>query len=104
MAEGEGAVGRSGKPGYARPVPLKVLADRVSTQENLDRMREQYPDVGLPDKAELMTDDVAAFHTHQLHFRGVLVLDDDHILNMVVERPERGKPWVLNGHMKTDDE
>jgi len=99
LATGEVPVAVTGKPGYVRPVPLKQMASEVSTQDSLDRMREEYPDAGLPEKAELMTDDVAAFHLHHLHFLGLMIMDDDHILNLVVEKPERGKPWVLNGHL-----
>ena len=104
FATGEVPVAVTGKPGYVRPVPLKQMAADVSTQESLDRMREQYPEAGLPEKAQLMTDDVAAFHLHHLHFHGLLILDDDHILNLVVEKPERGKPWVLNGHLDVPED
>lgn len=99
IATGEVPIAVTGQPGYARPMPLKELAAGVSTQENLDRMREQFPDAGLPETAELMTDDAAAFSLHQLHFHGLLVMDNDHIMNMVVQKPERGKPWVLNGDL-----
>lgn len=104
LATGEVPIAVTGQPGYVRPIPLKEMAASVSTQENLDRMREQYPEAGLPERAELMTDDAAAFYLHELHFRGLLVMDDDHILNMVVERPERGKPWVLNGQLDLGDD
>ncbi|MFE1451973.1 hypothetical protein [Streptomyces olivaceoviridis] len=102
IASGEVPLAVTGKPGYVQPMPLKELAAGVSTQENLDRMREQYPEAGLPEKAELMTDDVAAFYLHELHFHGLLILDDDHVVNLVAEKPERGKPWVLNGHIELD--
>lgn len=104
LETGEVPVAVTGKPGYVQPVPLAEMAAAVSTQESLDRMREQYPEAGLPEKAELMTDDAAAFHLHHLHFYGLMILDDDHILNLVVERPERGKPWVLNGHLDIDED
>jgi hypothetical protein len=104
IATGEVPIAVTGKPGYVNPVPLKDMAAGVSTQENLDKMREQYPEAGLPEKAELMTDDAAAFYLHQLHFHGLLILDDDHVLNLVMERPERGKPWVLNGHVEIDED
>jgi hypothetical protein len=104
LATGEVPVAVTGKPGYVRPVPLKQMAADVSTQESLDRMREQYPEAGLPEKAELMTDDAAAFHLHHLHSLGLMILDDDHILNLVVEKPERGKPWVLNGHLDISED
>ncbi|CAL9667608.1 hypothetical protein SUDANB145_07241 (plasmid) [Streptomyces sp. enrichment culture] len=100
IAQGEVPIAVTGQPGYARPMPLKEIAAGVSTQENLDRMREQYPEAGLPETAELMTDDAAAFHLHQLHFHGYMILDNDHVLNLVVQRPERGKPWVLNGNLE----
>ncbi|MFF7476642.1 hypothetical protein [Streptomyces sp. NPDC008092] len=103
LATGEVPIAITGRPGHVRLVPLKEMAAAVSTQESLDRMREQYPEAGLPEKAELMTDDAAAFHLHQLHFHGMLIMDDDHVLNMVVEKPERGKPWVLNGHLEEGD-
>lgn len=104
LATGEVPVAVTGKPGYVRPVPLKQMAAEVSTQESLDRMREEHPEAGLPEKAQLMTDDAAAFHLHQLHFHGLMIMDDDNILNLVVERPARGKPWVLNGHVDLGDE
>jgi hypothetical protein len=104
LATGEVPVAVTGQPGYARPVPLKEMAASVSTQETLDQMREQHPEAGLPEKAQLMTDDAAAFHLHQLHFHGLMILDDDHILNLVVEKPERGKPWILNGHLDVPED
>lgn len=103
LVSGEVPIAVTGKPGYANPMPLKDLAAAVSTQEDLDRMREQYPEAGLSEKAELITDDAAAFITHRLHFHGLLILDDDHIVNLVAQKPERGTPWVLNGHMDVDD-
>lgn len=103
IASGEVPLAVTGRPGYVQPLPINDLAASVSTQENLDRLREQYPEAELAEKAELVTDDAAAYHLHQLHFHGLLVLDDDHVVNMVVEKPERGKPWVLNGDLGPDD-
>lgn len=104
IASGEVPVAVTGQPGYVQPVPINELAAGVSRQENLDRLREQYPEAELAEKAELVTDDAAAYHLHQLHFHGLLVLDNDHVVNMVVEKPERGKPWVLNGDLGTEDD
>jgi len=103
MATGELPLAVTGQPDRMNPLPLKELAAGVSTQESLDRLREKYPEAGLPEKAELMTDDAAAFFIHELHFNGLLIMDDDHIMNLVVEKPERGKPWVLNGHLDIDE-
>ncbi|AJF70425.1 hypothetical protein SVTN_40310 (plasmid) [Streptomyces vietnamensis] len=61
-------------------------------------LHEEPPDAGLPDEPSLMTDDAAAWHIHSLHIQGLMVMDDDCVMNLVVGDPRRSK-WVLNGHM-----
>ncbi|MEU7295158.1 hypothetical protein AB0A76_18365 [Streptomyces exfoliatus] len=98
MLSGTVAIAVTGRPGYVRDIPVAALAAEVSDPETLARWREEYPDAGLPEETSLMTDDAAAWHIHSLHINGLMVMDDDGIMNLVAGDPRRGK-WVLNGHL-----
>ncbi|MFE5614110.1 hypothetical protein [Streptomyces sp. NPDC056524] len=102
LASGEIGLAVTGRPGYAVPMPIAELAATISSQEALDEWRYRYPDAGLPEHASLTTDDAAAWHIHNLHAFGALVMDDDGVMNLVVENPRRGK-WVLNGQLDDSD-
>ncbi|MFC8008685.1 hypothetical protein [Streptomyces cinereoruber] len=100
IATGSFAFAVTGQPGQVREISLEVMAATVSDPEALARWREEAPEAGLPEKASLMTDDAAAWYIHKLHFEGLIVMDDDGIMNFLMQDPWSGH-WVLNGHDTT---
>lgn len=84
----------TGRPGESNPVPVGELVAGASDREALTA---RFPDLELPEVPEAMAD-TFALHTHSLHAIGALILDDEEIVNLVLEKPKRGGPWVLNGH------
>jgi hypothetical protein len=88
----------TGHPDRYKEMPLAELAADMSNPEFINRMRTEHPDAGLPEQASLMTDDAAAMSIHELHIHGVLVMDDDHVVNIAFPPKTPGGKWWLNGH------
>lgn len=98
LRQGAVNVAVTGRPDRYHPIPLAELAAQVSDPECLDDMRRQYPDAGLPEEVSLVTDDAAAWYVHEIHTHGLVVLDDDLLLNMAIPPKKPGGRWLLNGH------
>jgi hypothetical protein len=98
IREGSVAIAVTGRPGYCRQIPIAEIAADVSNPKFLEEMRRKYPEVALPETTRLMTDDAAAFTVHQLHAQGLLVMDDDLVLNLAIPPKRPGGKWILNGH------
>lgn len=104
ISRGSVVIAVTGQPGQCREMPLAELAASVSSPEVLEEMRRDHPDAGLPEEASLTTDDAAAMHLHELHTRGYLIMDDDHVINMAIPPKTPGGKWLLNGHDDSDAE
>jgi hypothetical protein len=98
ISHGAVKIATTGRPGVSQTVPIAEIAAQVSDPDELRRMQEEYPEGDLPGEAQLMTDDAAALHIHWLHAKGMLVMDDDHILNLAMAPALPGGKWKLNGH------
>jgi hypothetical protein len=77
-----------------RPVDIAELAGEMSSPEKRAEVRARYPEADLPSSPGLVTPDAAAFHLHELHASGAVVLDDNHILNLAAFVDGR---WLLSG-------
>jgi hypothetical protein len=88
----------NGKPGYIRELSIAEMASDISNPAFADEMREKYPEADVPEPAGLTTDDAAAWHIHELHTHGYLILDDERIVNLAVPPKKPGGAWILNGH------
>jgi ADP-heptose:LPS heptosyltransferase len=74
------------------------IAAQLSTPSTMQDLRQKFPEAQLDWTAELMTADAAAWHVHELHKHGYLVLDDDHLINLAVPPKTATRKWILNGH------
>jgi hypothetical protein len=77
-----------------RPVDIAEMAGEMSSPEKRAEVRARYPEADLPSSPGLVTPDAAAFHLHELHASGAVVLDDNHILNLAAFVDGR---WLLSG-------
>ncbi|WP_019635130.1 hypothetical protein [Actinomadura atramentaria] len=100
IKRGEVFIAITGRPDECREIPLVDLARDVSDPEFLQKLREEYPEADLPEQAQLVTDDAAAFILHSVHALGYLVMDDDHVLNLAIPPTAPGGEWILNGHVE----
>ncbi|MBF6174394.1 hypothetical protein [Nocardia blacklockiae] len=99
-------------PFYDGMVPAAALELHDQIGEGVIRMARDgrpglYTETPIAEVVEMLVpaeyaDDDAAVHLHFMHAQGLLVLDEDHIVNMAMPptKSTRGN-WELNGHPDT---
>lgn len=71
----------TGQPGRFRPIPLVEFAHNLNSGTAFhDQIRERSPGW----KPQRQDADTVAFHIHDLHIHGLLVLDNDDIANLAL--------------------
>ncbi|PWI16054.1 hypothetical protein DI272_19175 [Streptomyces sp. Act143] len=101
ITAGELLMAVTGEPDRVRPMPVAQLVENLSDQEFLDQLRAEHPEVGLSEEATELSPETCAAKIHELHARGYLVLDDNHVVNLAVPPTSPGGRWLLNGHVTT---
>ncbi|MFE4796169.1 hypothetical protein ACFRFL_13895 [Streptomyces sp. NPDC056708] len=97
ISAGELNVALFGETDMVRQLPVGLLAASLSDQGHLDRLREENPDVELPEQVEELTTEEWGRQLHSLHALGYLILDDAHVVNLAMPPKTAGERWQING-------
>ncbi|MCO6011520.1 hypothetical protein NE236_41875 [Actinoallomurus purpureus] len=98
MSRGTVAFGVPDSPGLCAPYSLDALVDQLSDPEFYRAFREENPEIQLPEQLRPIEAGMVPQFVHELHMHGVVIMDDDQVLNLALPPQAPGDGWLLSGY------
>ncbi|MEV0766546.1 hypothetical protein [Nocardia sp. NPDC050435] len=88
----------TGDPERATTISVAEMAASMDPEsEAMQQLRLRHPEIG--DSTASVPLDEVGLYIHELHSKGALVLDNNHVVHLARPPQTRGEKWVFSGHL-----